>query len=69
MNAPDRRMSEGAFWDMAAAAAMRVLIPFGVTGQVDDYGPKEVASDAANFATALLVERRRRVEAKSEGEQ
>jgi hypothetical protein len=67
MSAPDRRMSEGAFWDMAAAAAMRVLIPFGVTGQVDDYGPEEVASDAANFATALLAERRKRPMA--EGEQ
>lgn len=52
---------EREFWDKAVVMAMAKLIPFGVSGDVDDFGPKEVANDAAQYADAMLAERRERV--------
>jgi hypothetical protein len=58
-----RNAEEQAFWDAAAIALVQRLAVLGATGKVDDYGPKEVAGDAYEFATALLAERQRMTDA------
>ncbi len=43
--------------DYFAAQAMAALIPLGIDGTVDDFGPTEVAHDAYAFADAMLKAR------------
>jgi hypothetical protein len=50
---------EREFLDKAMLVAMEAAIPFAIRGDVDDYGPANLASDAANHARALLNERRK----------
>jgi len=40
--------------DDLAGQAMIILIPMGITGEVDDFGPKEVAHTAYQYADAML---------------
>jgi hypothetical protein len=46
--------------DKFADSAMRALIPFAVSGEVDDYTPQAVAHDAYNYADAMIAEREKR---------
>jgi hypothetical protein len=45
--------------DYFAGQALAALAPLGATGEVDDYGPRNVASDAYGYADAMLKARKR----------
>jgi hypothetical protein len=65
MSAPDRRMSEGAFWDMVFGQAINGLADsrWKDGGQ---YVPETVAARAGCIADAAVAERRKRPMAEGE---
>lgn len=46
--------------DWFAGQAMIALVRLGASEAIDDYGPRPIASDAYDFADAMIAERTKR---------